>query len=130
MENRTIVVSPEDAGKRIDIFLNEELDLSRSYIKTLIEKNNILVNSNEIKKAGYIVKDKDVIFVGLLDSKVDDFNNTFWIPQIEGAKTTLYLGFHKATQEIYEKSISVALELLMAANGRSYFSLPVFLTPR
>ena len=48
----------------------------------------------------------------------------------KGAKTTLYLGLHKATQEIYEKSISVALELLMAANGRSYFSLPVFLTPK
>ena len=48
----------------------------------------------------------------------------------EGAKTTLYLGFHKATQEIYEKSISVAAELLMAANGRSYFSLPVSLTPK
>ena len=27
METRTIVVSPEDAKKRIDIFLNEELDL-------------------------------------------------------------------------------------------------------
>lgn len=30
----------------------------------------------------------------------------------KGSKiTTLYLGFHKATQEIYEKSISVAAEL-------------------
>lgn len=54
-----------------------------------------------------------------------------FMPSVKkGAKTTLYLGFHKATQEIYEKSISVALELLMAANGRSYFSLPVFLTPK
>ena len=70
MENRTIVVSPEDAGKRIDIFLNEELDLSRSYIKTLIEKNNILVNSNEIKKAGYIVKDKDIIFVSIPEAEI------------------------------------------------------------
>lgn len=54
----------------------------------------------------------------------------FMLSVKEGGKTTLYLGFHKATQEIYEKPISVALELLMAANGRSYFSLPVSLTPK
>ena len=70
MENRTIVVSPEDASKRIDIFLNEELDLSRSYIKTLIEKNLVLVNSNEIKKAGYVVKDKDVISITIPDAEI------------------------------------------------------------
>lgn len=54
----------------------------------------------------------------------------FMLSVKEGGKTTLYLGFHKATQEIYEKSISVALELLMAANGRSYFSLPCFPYPQ
>ena len=70
METRTIVVSPEDAKKRIDIFLNEELDLSRSYIKTLIEKQNILVNSQEIKKAGYIVKDKDVISITIPEAEI------------------------------------------------------------
>jgi hypothetical protein len=37
------------------------------------------------------IPDKDVIFVGLLDQKVDDFNRTSWIPQIEGAKTTTEL---------------------------------------
>ena len=35
------------------------------------------------------IPDKDVIFVGLLDSKTDDFNNTFWIPQIEGTKISV-----------------------------------------
>ena len=70
METRTIVVSPEDAKKRIDIFLNEELDLSRSYIKTLIEKQNILVNSQEIKKAGYIVKDNDAITITIPEAEI------------------------------------------------------------
>ena len=37
------------------------------------------------------IPDKDVIFVGLLDQKTDDFNRTSWIPQIEGSKTTLEL---------------------------------------
>ena len=70
MENRTIVVSLEDASKRIDIFLNEELDLSRSYIKTLIEKQNVLVNSNVIKKAGYIVKENDVISISIPEAEI------------------------------------------------------------
>ncbi len=34
------------------------------------------------------IPNKDVVFVGLLDSKVDDFNKTHFIPQIEGSKTT------------------------------------------
>ncbi len=70
METRTIVVSKEDAKKRIDIFLNEELDLSRSYIKTLIEKQNILVNSQVIKKAGYVVKDNDVITITIPEAEI------------------------------------------------------------
>jgi hypothetical protein len=34
------------------------------------------------------IPDKDVIIVGLLESKTDDFNRTIWSPQIEGSKTT------------------------------------------
>jgi hypothetical protein len=35
------------------------------------------------------IPDKDIIIVGLLEQKTDDFNRTTWIPQIEGSKTTL-----------------------------------------
>ncbi|MBF0190251.1 MAG: ATP-binding protein [Magnetococcales bacterium] len=34
---------------------------------------------------------KNIIFVGILDEKVDDFNKRFFAPQIEGAKTGLEL---------------------------------------
>jgi hypothetical protein len=34
------------------------------------------------------IPDKDVIIVGLLEQKTDDFNRTNWVPQIEGSKTT------------------------------------------
>jgi hypothetical protein len=34
------------------------------------------------------VPDKDIIIVGLLESKTDDFNRTILSPQIEGSKTT------------------------------------------
>jgi hypothetical protein len=33
------------------------------------------------------IPDKDVIIVGLLEQKTDDFNRTFWNLQIEGSKT-------------------------------------------
>jgi hypothetical protein len=35
------------------------------------------------------IENKDIIFVGLLDQKTDDFNRTTWVPQIEGSKTAL-----------------------------------------
>lgn len=69
MENRTLVVPKEDASKRIDIYLNDELDLSRSYIKTLIEKQLILVNQNPIKKAGYLVKENDIISISIPEAE-------------------------------------------------------------
>lgn len=37
------------------------------------------------------IPDKDVVFVGLLDQKTDDFNKTSWALQIEGSKTTVEL---------------------------------------
>jgi hypothetical protein len=33
------------------------------------------------------IPDKDVIIVGLLEQKTDDFNRTTWVSQIEGSKT-------------------------------------------
>ena len=36
-------------------------------------------------------RDKNIWFVGVLDEKTDDFNRTFFAPQIEGAKTGLEL---------------------------------------
>jgi hypothetical protein len=35
------------------------------------------------------IPDKDVVFVGLLDQKTDDFNRSTWVLQIEGSKTAL-----------------------------------------
>jgi hypothetical protein len=37
------------------------------------------------------IPDKDVIIVGLLEQKTDDFNRTIWTPQIEGSKTAAEL---------------------------------------
>ena len=70
MENRTFFVTQEDSQKRIDIYLNEELDFTRSYIKTLIEKQNVKVNDEIVKKAGYILKDKDIISITIPEAEI------------------------------------------------------------
>lgn len=49
-------------GIRIDKYLNEECDISRSRIKKLIDDEKILVNGKSVK-ASYLVKIDDVILV-------------------------------------------------------------------
>jgi 23S rRNA pseudouridine1911/1915/1917 synthase len=54
-------VSPEDAGKRLDIFVTEKLgELNRSIVKKLIDQSSILVN-NQPQKSGYRLKFGDVV---------------------------------------------------------------------
>ncbi|MGN0765128.1 MAG: RluA family pseudouridine synthase [Christensenellales bacterium] len=55
-----IVVSDADIGKRLDLFLSEEIDESRSYVKNLTEQGLVLVNG-KVVKAGYSLKNGDVI---------------------------------------------------------------------
>lgn len=63
MQENTIIVNPEDKGKRLDIFVLENFeDLTRSRIKTLIESGEISVNGT-IKKSGYAIKTGDIIEV-------------------------------------------------------------------
>lgn len=52
-------------GKRLDVFLSERYsDLTRSYIKTIIDKNGVLVNDKS-QKAGYKLRENDEIFVDI-----------------------------------------------------------------
>ncbi|MGN0789696.1 MAG: RluA family pseudouridine synthase [Christensenellales bacterium] len=55
-----IVVGDADVGKRLDLFLCDEIDESRSYVKNLTEQGLITVNGRVVK-AGYSVKNGDVI---------------------------------------------------------------------
>ncbi|MGN1318340.1 MAG: RluA family pseudouridine synthase [Lachnospirales bacterium] len=58
-------VEIEDVNKRIDLFLNDELeDFSRSALQKLIEKGNIKVNNKEVSK-NYKLRENDEITVDI-----------------------------------------------------------------
>ncbi|MDE6967083.1 MAG: RluA family pseudouridine synthase, partial [Clostridia bacterium] len=54
-----------DVGKRLDIFVLENTEMTRSRIKTLTESGEIKVNG-EIKKSGYSLRKGDVISVCIM----------------------------------------------------------------
>ena len=56
------IVSNEDKGKRLDIYLSDmQEDITRSYIKTLIKNGTILINNIVPNKSGYLLKENDII---------------------------------------------------------------------
>ncbi len=64
--NKTIefLADKKDSNLRVDVFLSKKIDdLSRSYIKKLIEKKNIEINGKIITTPSTLVKDNDKIFI-------------------------------------------------------------------
>ena len=50
MENKIFVVADENVGERLDVFLQQKMpELTRSHIKSLIEKQKVLVNQKTVK---------------------------------------------------------------------------------
>lgn len=64
-----IIDEKEDCQKRIDVFLSEQAEITRSYVKNLIEEGNVIVNEKPITKAGYSIKIGDKITLTIQDSK-------------------------------------------------------------
>ena len=60
----------KDNGVRIDKYLMNETEMSRSKIQKLIESGNVLVNDKEVKTS-YSVKIDDVITIEELDDEID-----------------------------------------------------------
>ena len=63
-----IHIDKKDSYKRVDIFLKEKLDLSRSYISKLLKQKNILCNNNQIKPS-YVLKENDFINIKIPEVK-------------------------------------------------------------
>lgn len=63
MENRIIIA---DKSERLDVFLSEKLDKTRSAVKKLVDDGEITVNGNKVK-AGRTLKIGEEIFVSIPD---------------------------------------------------------------
>lgn len=68
MYKNSFTIISEDVDSRLDKFLNKKLKINRSQIKKLIETGDILLNGR-IVKAGYSLKEKDIITVSYEDEE-------------------------------------------------------------
>ena len=71
--NKTIkfFISEINKGERLDLFLTNKLeDLTRSYIKKLIEDNKVKINNIVVNSAAKRLKINDYILVNLIKKQV------------------------------------------------------------
>lgn len=63
------IVENSNVGERLDIFVSKmNIDLTRSYIKKIIQEDNILVNNKHVK-SGYSLKLNDEILIKDIEKK-------------------------------------------------------------
>jgi len=70
--NKTIefLINKKNNGERLDIFLSKEIkNLTRSYIKKLIEKNNVKLNKNTSNLPSTKIKTNDKITINIVDEQ-------------------------------------------------------------
>ena len=68
------IVDENDKKKRLDKFLQEkDLNITRSYIKTLIEERYIKVNEEKVK-SGYSLKKDDIVDIVIKEDETCDIN--------------------------------------------------------
>ncbi|WP_295295433.1 RluA family pseudouridine synthase [uncultured Brachyspira sp.] len=68
----SFLIKEKDLNKRLDIFVSEQLNISRSQVKNYL--SCILVNNNNIKKLSYSLKLNDIVEINIKtdDNKEDD----------------------------------------------------------
>ena len=71
METKIIIVTEQDTNKRIDNFISEQTDLTRSRVQKLIEQGNITINE-KAPKVSYKVQLNQEIKVIIPDAEVLD----------------------------------------------------------
>lgn len=63
-------ITKDNVGQRLDVFLqNENQGKTRSHIKHWIERGDVVVNNKQVK-AGYSLKEGDIVFLGEIEEKV------------------------------------------------------------
>lgn len=64
-----IIINNSENNKRIDLYLIDKIDMSRSKIQDKLKKDEILVNEKQVKSS-YILKENDVISFNI-EEKID-----------------------------------------------------------
>ena len=64
MENKVLVITEEEKGKRLDVYLAAALEVSRSYAQQVIQGEDVVVNDKQVK-ANYRLSEGDVVQVQL-----------------------------------------------------------------
>jgi 23S rRNA pseudouridine1911/1915/1917 synthase len=73
--NNTIKLSVnlKNSGKRLDIFLSEFLEkYTRSFLKKIIQSNQVKINNCIISSPSSIVKHKDLIIINIIEEDIKD----------------------------------------------------------
>lgn len=68
------IVDKENASKRLDVYLSDILkdkDITRSYIKNLIDEAKVLVNETKVK-SGYKVKENDSVTIEIVEKESEN----------------------------------------------------------
>lgn len=60
-KDKKIKIKAEQTGLRLDVFLSEKLELSRSQVQKMILKDQVLLNNKQPKKAGDKVEEGDIV---------------------------------------------------------------------
>lgn len=56
-------------GSRLDVYISKKLDITRSFVKGLVDNKNVRINSKLPKKAGERVSYKDIVEVDIKENK-------------------------------------------------------------
>jgi len=62
-KNGKIIVLEEDQGRRLDVFLSEKLEISRSQVLKMIKRGQVLINDKNPKKPGELMKEGFLIVI-------------------------------------------------------------------
>ncbi|NWF51591.1 MAG: RluA family pseudouridine synthase [Nitrospirae bacterium] len=68
---KDITVQLPESGQRLDTFISKKTGITRSQIKKLIEKNNVLVNG-KIKSQNYKIKAGELISINFPEEETDE----------------------------------------------------------
>ncbi len=66
---RTFVVTDLDKGKRLDVFLQEKLNITRSHVKNMVDKSLVIYKDQPFDRVGYKVRENDSFTI--LDEPVE-----------------------------------------------------------